>query len=60
MTLDNLTIGTDGGISGGVCNVVYFKTPLTTSKMYSLYNMVKDKTPPVTTESNKTIIKIKE
>jgi len=58
MTLDNLTIGTDGGISGGICNVVYFKNPLTTSKMYILYNMVKDKTPPITTESNKTIIKI--
>jgi len=60
MTLDNLTIGTDGGISGGICNVVYFKTPLTTSKMYILYNMVKDKTPPITTESNKTIIKLKK
>ena len=60
MTLDNLTIGIDGGISGGICNVVYFKTPLTTSKMYILYNMVKDKTPPITTESNKTIIKIKK
>ena len=60
MTLDNLTIGTDGGISGGICNVVYFKTPLTISKMYILYNMVKDKTPPITTESNKTIIKIKK
>jgi hypothetical protein len=60
MTLDNLTIGTDGGISGGVCNVVYFKSPLTTSKMYSLYNMVKDKTPPVTNDSLKTIIKIEK
>ena len=59
MTLDNLTIGEDNGINGGICNVVYFKSPLTTSKMYILYNMVKDKTPPITTEANKTIIKIK-
>jgi hypothetical protein len=59
MTLDSLTIGTDGGISGGICNVVYFKSPLTTTKMYILYNMVKDKTTPTTTESNETIIKIK-
>lgn len=59
MTLDNLTIGEDDGISGGICNVVYFKSPLTTSKMYILYNMVKDKTPPITSEANKTIIKIK-
>jgi hypothetical protein len=59
MSLDNLTIGSDSGINGGICNVVYFKSPLTTSKMYILYNMVKDKTPPITTEANKTIIKIK-
>ena len=59
MTLDNLTIGEDNGINGGICNVVYFKSPLTTSKMYILYNMVKDKNPPITSEANKTIIKIK-
>ena len=59
MTLDNLTIGTNEGINGGICNVVYFKAPLTTSKMYILYNMVKDKTPPITSEANETIIKIK-
>ena len=58
MSLDNLTIGQENGINGGICNVVYFKAPLTTSKMYILYNMVKDKTPPITTEANKTIIKL--
>jgi hypothetical protein len=56
MTLDALTIGTDNGIVGGICNVVYFKRPLTVTNMYILYNMVKDKTPPLTTETNKTII----
>jgi len=60
MSLDNLTIGTDDGINGGICNVVYFKLPLTTTKMYILYNMVKDKTPPITTEENKTIVNIKK
>jgi hypothetical protein len=59
MSFDSLTIGTDGGITGGICNVVYFKSPLTTTKMHILYNMVKDKTTPITTESNETIIKIK-
>jgi len=56
MSLDNLTIGTDNGINGGICNVVYFKTPLTAPNIYYLYNLVKDKTPPVTNGSNKTII----
>jgi hypothetical protein len=56
MSLDNLTIGTDNGINGGICNVVYFKEPLTGPNIYYLYNLVKDKTPPVTNGSNKTII----
>jgi hypothetical protein len=57
MTLDSLTIGSDNGVDGGICNVVYFKEPLTVSKMYIMYNMVKDKTLPITSEMNKTIIK---
>lgn len=56
MSLDNLTIGTDNGINGGICNVVYFNEPLTAPNIYYLYNLVKDKTPPVTNGSNKTII----
>ena len=56
MSLDNLTIGTDNGINGGICNVVYFTEPLTAPNIYYLYNLVKDKTPPVTNGSNKTII----
>jgi hypothetical protein len=59
MTMDSLTIGTDDGIKGGICNVVYFKQPLTTTKMNILYNMVSYKTPPVVTESNETIIHLK-
>ena len=50
MTLDNLTVGKDGGINGGICNVVYFDQPLTRTNMYFLYTMVKDKTPPITNQ----------
>ena len=56
-TLDNLSIGEDNGINGGVCNVVYFNHAITTSNIYYLYNMVKDKTPPVLNDSNETIMK---
>ena len=56
-TLDNLTIGEDTGIKGGICNVVYFDKSLTSSNIYYLYNMVKNKTPPVANESNTTILK---
>ena len=48
MSLDKLVVGQEDGIHGKVCNIVYFKQPLTTSKMYYLYNMVKDSTPPTT------------
>jgi len=50
--IDNLTIGEKNGISGGICNVVYFSQPLNSSNIYILYNMVKDKTPPVLSSSN--------
>ena len=58
-TLDNLTIGEDNGVHGGICNVVYYKKPLTTNNIYYLYNMVKNLTPPVVEASNLTIIKDK-
>ncbi len=56
-TLDSLTIGEEDGIKGGICNVVYFTHALTTSNIYYLYNMVKNKSPPVLSESNETISK---
>ena len=54
--LDNLTIGHSNGIEGGICNVVYFSKPLTTTNIYYLYNMVKNRSPPVLNESNTTIL----
>jgi hypothetical protein len=54
--LDNLTIGEDDGIKGGICNVVYFRKPLNAANIYYLYNMAKDKTPPVLSDSNETIM----
>lgn len=48
MSLDKLVVGQEDGIHGKVCNIVYFKQPLTASKMYYLYNMVKDSSPPTT------------
>ena len=54
--LDNLTIGNDNGVEGGICNVVYFRKPLTSTNIYYLYNMVKNRDPPVLNESNKTIL----
>ena len=56
-TLDSLIIGKDGGVNGGICNLIYFKKALTAFNIYLLYNMIKNKTPPVTNDSNLTIMK---
>ena len=55
-TFDNLTIGENNGIKGGICNVVYFRKALTSQNVYFLYNSVKDRTPPVLNDSNETIL----
>ena len=58
VNLDMLTIGSNEGVNAGICNVVYFKTPLSMTNIYYIYNNVKNKTPPVNNNSDKTIISI--
>jgi hypothetical protein len=60
MEYDTLDLGSDKGIFGRVCNVNYFKQTLISSQIYNLYNSVKDKTPPIVSEINKTIMNISE
>lgn len=47
MTLDQLTIGTNNGISGGICNLIYFNRPLTYNNIYYLYNSGKNQIIPI-------------
>jgi len=47
MNLDSLVSGSENGIYGGLCNIVYYKNPLTITKIYYIYSTLKDKTPPV-------------
>ena len=56
-TFDALTVGQDDGISGKICNVVYFNKSLSQNNMFYLYNMVKDENPPISKKSNVYIIK---
>lgn len=55
-TYDNLVIGENDGIKGGICNIVYFRRALNSPEIYLLYNLVKNNTPPVLTNSNETIM----
>ena len=59
-TLDTLQIGAKNGIQGGICNITYFKTLATREKIQNLYNFFKDKTPPVHSSSQDTIINVLE
>jgi hypothetical protein len=52
MSYDTLTIGENNGLNGGICNINYFNDALTIRQIYYLYNFIKDKTPPVSTNSN--------
>jgi hypothetical protein len=47
VTFDTITIGEENGISGGVCNLVYYKTPISYSNILSNYNQLKGTNPPI-------------
>ena len=57
MSKDTLTVGSNNGINGGICNLTYFNKSLNISQVYYLYNTVKDKTPPVAIPSKESIVK---
>lgn len=54
-TLENLSVGQENGVKGGICNVVYFNNSLNASNIYYLYNLVKNKNPPLIDNYYKTI-----
>ena len=44
---DIISVGQDNGLSGGVCNMVYFNHPLLKYEINTMYNLNKDKDPPI-------------
>jgi hypothetical protein len=44
---DVITIGQDNGLSGGICNIIYFKSPLFQYEIQNMYNLNKNKDPPI-------------
>ena len=56
VNIDSLTVGENDGLSGGICNVVYFKKPLSVGNMFILYHSNKYKNPPITDISSKTVV----
>jgi hypothetical protein len=56
ITYDKLTIGAKNGLSGGISNLIYYSEPLDMIKIKKLYNKMKDKNPPITSDNDKTIV----
>jgi len=46
-TFNAMTAGQDNGISGGICNVVYYPSYISKSKVKSNYAYLKNKNPPL-------------
>ena len=44
---DNLTIGDNKGLNGGICNVVFFNNILNKERIQMNYELLKNKTPPI-------------
>jgi len=59
MNYDNLVTGTNNGLYGSICNVNYFKNPMSIMQIYYLYNLVKTSTPPVVLSGKVTVFDAK-
>jgi len=47
MSLDNISVGADNGIGGGVCNVLYFPRIMSKERINANYMFLKNKNPPI-------------
>jgi hypothetical protein len=56
MKFDMLTVGSTGGISGNVANLVYFDTPIDYLQVHTLYNSLKGSSPPIIPGAGKGVI----
>ena len=47
MSVDKISLGEDNGISGGICNVVYFPSYMSKTRIDTNYHLFKNKNPPI-------------
>jgi len=49
--LDTITVGDDNGLDGGICNVVYYRHPLSEDQIAFLYNSQMNSDPPISSKN---------
>ena len=47
LKIDEITVGSEDGAPGGVCNVVYFPIAISYERIKVNYNLLQNKNPPV-------------
>ena len=47
MSYDQLTVGENDGLGGGICNVVYFPVSISRERIIANYNLLKNNNPPI-------------
>lgn len=47
MSFDQLTVGEDNGLGGGICNVVYFPASISRERIITNYKLLKNNNPPI-------------
>ena len=47
MSFDQLTVGEEKGLGGGICNVVYFPSIISRERIITNYNLLKNNNPPI-------------
>lgn len=55
-----LTIGKNDGINGDICNLIYYKSPMSKSDIYRMYHIFKNKNPPVINKSDTNVMNFGE
>jgi hypothetical protein len=55
-----LTVGKNNGIRGDICNLIYYKFPMTKTDIYRMYHIFKNKNPPIINKSDTNVINLGE
>ena len=56
----SITIGSENGISGHICNLVYYPSPLNSNNINIIYNTFKERNPPIVNKNKLDYLQVAE